>query len=152
MNNLETIKSMCMGMGLSILMLFPVLVQASCVLEDMPGTWMTYGVSGDTFYGEMSSTDRCKIKVNSSGSIVGSASYCKYRDRKGVHNLDVASGKMEVNSNCVITGTLRLCRRGVCVKQIIENGTLSTEKNVFSIVGYSKPDPDLVFSFTGLKR
>ena len=133
-------------------MLFPVMAQASCDPGDVVGTWMTYGVSGDTFDGKMNETDRCKIKINSSGSIVGSASsgYAVRQTRK--NNLDVASGKMEVNSNCVITGTLRLCRRGACVKQIIENGTLSTEKNVFSIVGYSKPDPDLVFSFTGLKR
>jgi len=137
---------------LLISMLAPMLVQASCDPSDIPGTWMTYGVSGDTFYGEMSSTDRCKIKVNSSGSIVGSASYCKYRDRKGVHKLDVSSGNVEVNSNCVVTGNMRLCKSGDCAKLIIEHGTLSTGKNVFSIVGYSKPDPDFVFSFTGLKR
>jgi len=133
-------------------LLFPMLAQASCDPSDMPGTWMIYGVSGDTFYGEMDSTDRCKIKVNASGKIVGSASSCKYRDSDGIHKLDVAKGVMEVSNSCVVTGYIRLCEGGDCAKLIIEHGTLSTEKNVFSIVGFAQPDPDYVFSYTGIKR
>ncbi len=133
-------------------LLSPILVQASCESNNIPGTWMTYGVSGDTSTGEFSSTDRCKIKVNSSGNIVSSSSSCKYRDSSGAHKLDVDKGTIEVNSNCVVTGYMRLCKENDCARLIIDYGTLSMEHNVFSIVGYSKLDPDFVFSFTGIKR
>ncbi|MEN8204862.1 MAG: hypothetical protein ABFS24_02505 [Pseudomonadota bacterium] len=152
MNNTETIKSMCMYVGLSIVLLSSQLAQASCDLSDAVGVWKIYGVSGNTFNGKMSETDRCKIKINSSGSIVGSSSACKFRDSSGKHELDVDKGNIEVNKHCVVTGFIRLCSSGACVKQIIEHGTLSAEKNVISFVGYSNPDPDLVFFFTGLKR
>jgi hypothetical protein len=40
---------------------------------------------------------------------------------------------------------------GECVRQIIEHGTLSMQKNASSFVGYSHPDPDAVFFFKGRK-
>ncbi|MEN8204864.1 MAG: hypothetical protein ABFS24_02515 [Pseudomonadota bacterium] len=126
--------------------------RTGCNQSDLTGTWKTYGVSGDTFNGKMNETDRCKITINSSGGIVGSSSACKFRDKTGVHKLDVVKGNMEINKHCVVTGFLRLCSGDECVKQIIEHGTLSTEKDVLSILGYSKSDPDAVFSMTGLRR
>ena len=125
---------------------------AGCDHSDLIGAWMTYGVTGDTLNEAMPEAVRCKITVNSSGFIVGSSSFCKFRSSSGVDRFDVAGGNLEITSKCVVTGNIKFCGGGGCVKLMVEHGTLSTERDFLSILGYLKSDPDLVFSLTGLRR
>lgn len=153
MKTMKTLISMLMMTGLALAMLIPVAVQASCEQGDLTGVWMTYGISIDTYFSNSDETDRCKIKVNSSGTIVATASYCIFRDQKGKYRVDVAGGSVLVASNCRVTGTVDLCYLDACSFGLtIEHGTLSQDKNVISMLGYSRNDNDVVFSFTGVKR
>ena len=137
---------------LAFTMNFPekVIPPAGCEQEDLQGTWMTYGITGDVLNKAMPETVRCKIKVISSGSIALSS--CRFRSSSGVDRLQIDGGNMDVSSKCVITGELLVCSDSNCVSLVVEHGTLSTGKDVFSILGRFKPDPDLVFSLTGHKR
>lgn len=151
MNIIEAIMSACIGAAVTLGILFPVATQAACNQSDLSGIWMIHGVSGDTYLGDLSETDRCKIKVNSSGSIVGSASSCTGSDYSGAFKVNIKSGYLQTTSTCKVTGKIRVCG-DVCGNAIIEHGTLSKDANVISLVGYDAGDRGVVISWTAVKR
>lgn len=139
-------------------LLFAILVSANfsaygaCSQADVTGTWYTTGVSGDSYYGEMAEWDRCKIRVGSTGSIIASGSLCTYRDSYGKFNLSVGGGGLRVGAACNVYGSIQVCSSGVCITYIIEHGQLDRGKTVMSFVGYSRADPDVIFSQTAIKQ
>jgi hypothetical protein len=137
-------KSMFMSFALLLSILLPVQVHAECIQTDLKGVWYAYGIS-------MGEIDRCKIKVNSSGSIVGSKSKCSARDATGRFSLNIGGGNMYVSDTCVVTGKITFCE-GACVSSKIEHGMLERDKNVVTAEGYLIPDPAAVFSFVGIKK
>ena len=63
------------GIGLGLSALFPLYADAGCSQGDMTGTWYTYSSSDDSAGGFYPHTNRCKVKLNSSGNIVPSGVY-----------------------------------------------------------------------------
>lgn len=131
---------------------FGVAPPLNCYQNDLKGTWMAYGVTGDTNNKTMPETVRCKIKVNSYGTIAGGTSYCRTRSRSGVNKLVSLGGLVDVTKNCVITGIVLFSNKDGETRLTIEHGTLSKGKDILSIQGYMKHDPDLVITLTGMKR
>ncbi len=125
---------------------------ASCLQSNLTGTWYLNGVTGDTYWGEFWETDFCKIKVNSTGKIVNSASQCKFRDWDGKGILDVLGGNLDINSSCRITGKIKYCDGGFCVNFNIDDARLDKGKTVITMVGRLSIDPDVVSFFTGVKK
>ena len=137
-------NSMFISFALLLGMISPMLAQGACSQSDLTGVWYTYG-------SDMGEIARCKIKVNSSGSIVGSRSKCTARDATGRYSLNVGGGYMGVADNCIVKGNLKFCEGG-CVKANIEHGMLERDNNILTVEGYLVVDPSAVFYLVGVKR
>ena len=102
--NKRLISAVCaMSLGLS----FAGLAQAKCNQDDLAGRWHSYSMSVDssgTTYAPL--TYRCKVKLDSSGSVVASKSSCTVRGWEGKSNVDVTGGKITVSSGCAIRGSI----------------------------------------------
>ena len=125
---------------------------AACFQSNLTGIWYLNGISGDTFFAEFWETDFCKIKVNSTGNIVNSASQCNFRDDNGKGFIDVQGGSLTVNSSCSITGKLKYCVDGICTNFNIDAARMDKGKTVITLVGRLAIDPDIVGYFTGVKK
>lgn len=125
---------------------------AACTQSDLTGVWYLNGVSGDTFTGSFGETDFCKIKVNSNGHIVNSASQCKFRTSDGKDSIDVGGGSLAVKSSCAITGRIKYCVGEICINFNIDDAKLDSGKTVVTLVGRLSFDPDVVGYFTGVKK
>ena len=139
--------------------LSPVLVQAACSQSDLKGTWFTYSLSVDSFVTEdhsltvSSMTNRCKVKVSSSGDIVASKSSCKFRDQVGKDPLNITSGDIKVNPKCKLKGSITMELFGTSsITLILESGALAKDKTTFSAVGYSEVEPDVITHMTAVKQ
>jgi len=125
---------------------------AACSQSDLTGIWYFNGVTGDTFNGRFAETNFCKIKVNSNGNIVDSASQCKFRDFDGKHNLDIQGGNLALNSSCRITGRFKSCDGEGCIFMNVDNARLDKGKTVITMVGRVSVNLDVVVFLTGVKR
>jgi len=128
--------------GLGLIMLTPVFSHAGCVQSDLEGTWYTYAAA----------MLRCKIKVNSSGSIVASKSVCSIRDETGRYSMNVTGGNISTSKGCLLSGKMRVCEDG-CVNLKIEHGRLERDKNMVILETYIPAiDPTGTMSFVGAKK
>ena len=128
---------------LALIMLSPVFANAGCIQSDLQGTWYTYAAA----------MLHCKIKVNSSGSIVASNSKCSIRDETGRYSLNIGGGNLKVSNNCVIVdGKIRLCEDR-CTSLTIEHGILERDKNMIILEVYAPVvDPTTSLSLVGAKK
>jgi len=127
--------------GLGLIMLPPVFAHAGCTQNDLEGTWYAYAAA----------MLRCKIKVNSSGSIVASKSLCKFRDETGQYPAS-ASGNIGISDRCMISGKITVCDAG-CANLKIEHGRLERDKNMFVLeVNAPAYDPTTSISLVGVKK
>ena len=137
-----TRKSMFISLGLLWGMLSPVSVQAECVQSELAGTWYIYAPA----------MLRCKVKVNSSGTIVASKSKCSFRDETGRYSGNIAGGNMSISSGCKVTGKMKVCGDG-CESIKIEHGRLERDKNMIILEAYVPGiDPTGTLSFVGAKK
>lgn len=128
--------------GLGLIMLSPVVTHAECAQSDIAGTWYIYAPA----------MLRCKIKVNSSGSIVASRSKCSFRDETGRYTMNLSGGNVSISSGCNITGKMTVCE-DECVNLKIEHGRLERDKNMVILETYLPAiDPTGTMSFVGAKR
>ena len=126
--------------------------QAACTQADLTGTWYSMGVSGDLYYGSMDEIDRCKIVIGSTGAIVASASSCIMKDTFGQYTVGISSGSFKVTSTCAVSGSMRLCYSGICITGRVPYAQLARDKNILPMLGISASDPDVIFSYTAVKR
>ena len=135
-------KLMFVSLGLLLGVLSPEFSHAGCVQSELAGTWYTYAPA----------MLRCKIKVNSSGTIVASKSKCSLRDETGRYSGNVSGGNMSVTSGCKVTGKMTVCGDG-CEKIKIEHGRLERDKNMIILEAYLPGiDPTGTLSFVGAKK
>ncbi len=125
---------------------------AACLQSNLTGIWYLNGVTGDTLFGDFWETDFCKIKVDSTGKIVRSASQCQYRDFDGKASINITGGNLVINSSCRITGKIKYCVDEFCVNFNIDAARLDKGKTVITMVGRLSIDPDVVSFFTGVKK
>ena len=127
--------------ALGLITLKPVFAHADCAQSDLTGTWYAYA-------GAML---RCKVKVNSSGSIVASKSSCRFNDETGQYSAS-ASGKMDISDHCLISGKITVCDAG-CANLKIEHGRIERDKNMFVLeVNAPAYDPTTSISLVGVKK
>jgi hypothetical protein len=126
-----------LGLG----MFAPEFAHAGCVQMEMEGTWYTFAPA----------MMRCKVNVNSSGSIVASKSSCSIRDETGVYSLNIGGGHLDISSACKIEGKIRLCEAR-CTGFKIENGRLERDKNIVVLQGYPSIDPGASMALVGIKK
>ena len=127
--------------GLGLIMLPPVFAHAECTQSDLAGTWYAYAAT----------MLRCKVKVNSSGSIISSKSLCKFRDETGQYSAS-ASGSMGISDNCLISGKITVCD-AECANLKIEHGRLERDNNMFVLeVNAPAIDPATSISLVGVKK
>ena len=124
---------------------------AACEQSNLTGTWFFNGLSGDLLLNDWE-TDFCKIKVNSTGTILNSGSQCKFRTTDGKDSIDVQGGNLAIRSNCSIKGKITVCDSGFCGNLVIDNARLDKGKTVITLVGRASFDPDVVVFYTGVKR
>ena len=130
---------------------------ATCDQSNLKGTWHLYGhiasiySDGGENFGSVSDY-RCKVKVSSSGSIIGSSSSCKFGREGNIYNKNITGGSLKVSSNCNVTGKIKEeCVDIFCDKLIIEYGTMARDKNTFTgIINYD--DPYERGTFNAVKR
>lgn len=130
-------KTMCVIIGLMLGVISSTATQAACVQSDFAGTWYTYTMSVDTTGVISPQVDRCKFKVNSSGSIVASKSSCKSRNSSGTFVTDVTGGNVKVSSKCKLSGSVDFFALGVPFTNVLEDGRLSKDKITSSMIGYT---------------
>ncbi|MBI5040816.1 MAG: hypothetical protein HZB57_06360 [Gammaproteobacteria bacterium] len=127
---------------------------ATCTQANLTGTWYAMGVSGDTYWDEMTETDRCKVVISSTGAVT-SGSSCNIRDQRGLYTLRIASGTMHVTTACAVSGSLRLCGNSACTVSAIftiQYGQMTRDKESFPLLGYKSADPDVVFIYEAVKQ
>ena len=140
----------CICITLMSGMFSPLLAYAGCSQADLAGTWITYALSIDSsglaYYPQ---TNRCKVKINSSGSIVTSKSSCFVRNWIGTNYVNITGGKVSVSSNCNLSGSIII---GVLDEIIIDYGTLSKDKHTFSLIGFNEAYQDYITHLNGVKK
>ena len=109
-------------------------------------------MSVDSYAVYASRTDRCKIKLNSTGSIVASKSSCKLIDYSGVFTVPVAGGNIVVKSNCSLNGNIKLITPGGLSTVVMKYGTAAKDMHTFSVVGFDNNNPDFINHLTAVKR
>ena len=134
-------KSMFISFALLLSMLSPMPAYSGCIQSDLEGVWYAYAAA----------MMHCKIKVNSSGSIVASKSKCTVRDETGRFSLNIGGGNLGVSNTCVVTGKIRLCEAR-CTGFIIEHGMLERDKNMVILKGYPNADPAESLTLVGAKK
>ena len=145
-------KLIAIGAGLGLIMLSPILAYAGCSQSDLAGTWDTYSMSVDSSGLLSPQTDYCKVRINSSGSIVASKSSCKVRSWPGLLNGNIAGGSIKVNSSCKLKGSVTIIGTDVQAIIKLEYGTAAKDKRTFSLVGYDTINPTYITHLTGVKR
>jgi hypothetical protein len=126
-------------------------VSAVCAQANLTGTWYAVGVSGNVRTRAFDTYMRCKVVLSSLGAVVPSLSSCIGRDDVGRFIATVSAGTVRVSPACAITGTLTF-NAGGAVRSTIEFGQMSTDKNIFTFTLYQNSDPDVLGSFTAVKR
>jgi len=141
----------CLG---TLLVALPGLSSAACVVPNLKGTWYIMGVSGNTQYGHMDETVRCKILVSSTGAIPATGSSCYVRDYTGLKTVRIPNGGLSVSPACAVTGWLRMCpaSAGNCHTFRVQHAQMARDWNTFSLVGYSLSNPDIVSFFEAVKQ
>ena len=143
-------KFICIFIALIPGVFSPLLVYAGCGQSDLTGTWITYALSVDSSGLAYSpQTNRCKVKINSSGSIVTSKSGCFIRNWTGINYVNITGGKFSVSSSCKLSGSIVL---GVLDEIIIDYGTLSKDKHTFSLIGFNEAYQDYITHLNGVKK
>ena len=127
-------------------------VTAACSQTDLAGTWHALGVSGDVLYGYLEETNRCKIRVSSTGAIVATGSNCVTKTYLGTGWTNITGGRLTVNTACAVTGTVHLCDASGCGSIRVESAQLERNKAAFPMIGYSYNNPYWLFSFHAVKR
>ena len=145
-------KLIAIGAGLGLIMLSPILAHAGCSQSDLAGTWYAYSMSADALGSFPPATIDCKVKINSSGSIVASKSSCNMRDYSDPVNSPVSGGNMKVTSGCNLSGTLKLDTPVGRQTLKIGRGTLSKDKVTLFAVGYVKEYPSSIAHLTAAKK
>ena len=124
---------------------------AACTQGDLTGTWYLNGVTGDTDFGIFWEIDFCKIKFNSEGKVVRSASQCQYRDYGGIGDLNITGGTLVLTPACNLTGRIRYDDGEITSWFNIDAARLDKGKTVMTMVGSLGIDPFVVSAFTGAK-
>ena len=145
-------KLIAIGAGLGLIMLSPILAYAGCSQSDLTGTWYAYSMSADALGASPPATINCKVKLNSSGSIVASKSSCKMRDFSDPVKIPVSGGNMKVTSGCNLSGTLKLDTPVGPQTLKIGHGTLAKDKVTLFAVGYVKEYPSSIAHLTAAKK
>ena len=143
---------MSISAGLILYIFSQQLAQAACSQPEMEGTWYTYSMSVDSYAVYASRTNRCKIKLNSTGSIVASKSSCRLRDYSGVFTVPVAGGNIKVKSTCSLNGNIKLITPDGISTVVMDYGTAAKDKQAFSVVGYDNNNPDFITHLNAVKR
>lgn len=123
-------------------------VGAVCAQANLTGTWYANGVSGDSRTSGFDSYARCKIVINSLGSVVPVSSTCKGRDDVGVFYSSLSGGSVKVSSGCVITGYVMFGT----LRYTIEFGQMEKGLNIFTFTFYQNTNPDVLGVFTAVKQ
>ena len=134
-------------------MLSPVFAQAGCVQSELAGTWYTYSMSVDSSGSFAPQTNRCKVRINSSGSVVASKSSCIARSWPGLINVNVTGGSINVGSGCNLSGTLNIYSpEGGSGTIKLQYGTVASDQKTISLVAYDASNPAYITHLTGVKR
>jgi hypothetical protein len=110
-----------------------------CPAKAVRYDWMLVATNGDPFY--------CKLKVNSSNKISGKCFGSGDPDTKVS-----ASGTVEVNNNCEVTGSLKLSMSGDTAKaDIAANMTKSQTTIIGALVASSGSDKGKFGTFSAVR-
>lgn len=145
-------KLIAISAGLALGMLSPVLVFAECIPSQLAGTWYTYSMSVDSDGSFAPQTNRCKVRINSAGSIVASKSSCKVRSWPGLVNVNVTGGSIFVNSKCNLSGSIKISGPEGSSTIKLEYGTVAKDNNTLSLISYDAGDRSYITHLTGVKR
>jgi hypothetical protein len=137
---------------ISALVFLTTSVQASCKTSDLQGTWYAMGITGYLSDGTIMDTDQCKMTLSSSGAISAGSSSCTYRNDAKVISGKISSGKLTITSACDIAGSLSLCTSDGCANYKVERSKMDKSKETMTLLGYSAKYPEVVFSYTAVKK
>ena len=152
--NIQIIRrSVIIGAGFVLSILSPIMAQAGCVQSELAGTWYTYSMSADSYGSSAPQANRCKVRINSSGSIVASKSSCKIRSFLGLIDANITGGTVKVSSGCTLSGSIRLFSSFAGSDTIkLEYGTVAKDKKTFSLIAYDSGQPSYITHLTGVKK
>jgi len=145
-------KSGIIGAVLGMSMLSPIMAHAGCSQIDMTGTWYAYSMSVDSAGYYYPQTNECKVKLNSSGSIVASKSSCKMRTATGLVNVNITGGSVKASSNCKLSGSMKISSIYGTDTIKLEFGRVAKDKRTVSLVSYDTSDPTYITHMTAVKR
>jgi hypothetical protein len=109
--------------------------QAACVQGDLQGNWQAYVMNNDAEW------NRCAMKFSSTGGASGSCT-----NSSGSTD-NITSGKLTVNSNCLVTGNFSMSNGG---KVTIQHATMGKDK--FYLLGVGRDNQGGLFLFDAAKK
>ena len=149
--NIQIIRrSTLIGAGLLLSLLNPILAHAGCSQSDLTGAWYTYSMSVDSSGRIASRAYRCKVKVNSSGSIVSSKSSCIFRDWGGQFSVGINGGSIRTNTKCNLDGVVFLSSGIGAID--MDHGTLAKDKRTFYLTAHDRDRLGYITHITAVKR
>ena len=149
--NIQIIRRWALiGAGSLMGIFSPILVQAGCNQSDLTGAWYSYSMSVDSVGSYAARSYRCKVKINSSGSIVASKSTCILRDYTGQFKVGVAGGSINADSKCNLSGAVKLSSGLGFVD--MDHGKLAKDKNTFAVTTHDRDRPGYITHLTAVKQ
>lgn len=138
----------CLGLAAGVLLAD--VSQAACVQGDLTGTWHAVGIAGNIIGSYFDITNRCKVKLASTGTVVTSASGCTYNDWTGTGTSTISGGQLTTTSACLVHGTIRICESNSCTDMRVQFAQMARDKNTFDLLGYARSNTGFkyVFRFT----
>lgn len=127
-------------------------VQAACRTSELAGTWYAMGISGNVVGSYFDISNRCKITINTTGSIVASSSSCTYYDWTGAGTSNITGGRLTVNSSCAVNGTIDICEPDGCTSIRVQFAQMQRDKTAFPLQGFSTSDRGFRYNLHFVKR
>ena len=149
--SIRTWTTACVAAAIAVAAV-PTTVGAACQQANMAGTWYALGIAGDAAYGTLSEIDRCKIVVNSGGTVVGTRSSCVYRHGSGTASMNVTGGQLRVSPACAVTGSVRICVSGGCASMRVQHAQMARDKNTVAATLYLDVAPNVVAFYEMVKQ
>ncbi|MBI5463047.1 MAG: hypothetical protein HY941_12750 [Gammaproteobacteria bacterium] len=123
---------------------------AACAQTNLAGTWYATGVTGNSNTNGFEDYIRCKIVLNSAGTVVTSGSSCIGRDSVGRYTVPVTGGRVRASAACAVSGSLTFGGVGL---HTIEFGQMDRgAHNIYTVALYRNANPDFLTVLTVVKQ
>lgn len=126
--------------------------QAACRQSDLAGVWYGMGISGNVVGSYFDISNRCKLQITSTGTVIASGSSCVYYDWTGSGTSRITGGRLYVNSACGISGSISICEPNGCGTMRISYAQMEANKLAYALQGFTLGNRGFRYNLNFIKQ